>query len=901
MKSKFTFLLLAFVMFADLTNADIKPTRNSNNPDVNLSLPQSVSRSYFNNETDAISAAWTTLAVSPKPQSRSFCVYARPGGTEYIYHFGGGAGATLKTIARYDIAANTWSLLAQVLNLDVSSGAAINNGDSVIYIFGGNSGTNPGSTQKFNIGTGITTTLAVMPNRITDAAVVKYHDSLIYVIGGGTGLFGAGYVNNVDVYNIKTNTYAAATAYPIAAGMMGFGIDGNKIICAAGWDGVTGTPNAYKGVIDPSNHLIIVWTAIPNYPLGGVTRSASYFVSKGSEKGVMFTGGAINGATVTNRTYLFNTICEVWDSTVANSEARSNFKAAGRGDSVAWVVAGFNGTAGVGTTERITFSSISCALLTNDVASLSINSPPSTVNLPSPPIVPQATVKNVGTATQTFNVTMTISPAGYSSTKTVTALTSNSTSNVNFDPYTPAIGSNTVTVYTQLASDQNKGNDTVRQSLTVSNPNYGTGGAYSFANSITGTGAPSNPEFCWKDTTGSTSLVVNSVNSLPGIFAGSLDDGHWKVGNALGGKKIRFGGVSYDSFFVATNGTIGFAFNSLLNSFSPTTTSTNRPAMYPLWMDMNLTANASYPVNRLSYRVVDGFQLVITYDRIPEFSPVGTDDYVSFQVVIDLVDASYTSNSRLMAQYADTTGGRTGAGFLGFYNANTLNNHVVGLQTTGGTTNLYYRAQVTGSPANPSGPLYGAAPIAVQFGPDATRLNHRCGTSSMSITARFEGPFLSATNFNDPVTIHLRSNTPPYEIVDGDTKVLSPTGTALFDFGKVSPSGSYYIVVRSRFGIETWSANPVTLPTASYNFTSGVGQAFGSNMRLISGTATIYVGDVNQDGIIDGTDGAAVDNDSFIFAPGFGNTDLNWDGTVDGSDALYTDNNGLNFIGVVRP
>jgi len=538
------------------------------------------------------------------------------------------------------------------------------------------------------------------------------------------------------------------------------------------------------------------------------------------------------------------------------------------------------------------------ALLTDDVGTSSINNPPLTVGHPSTH-TPQATVTNFGSLTQTFNVTMKITPGAYSSTKTVTGLASLSNTAVNFDPYsTTGIGAHTITVYTELGSDLNRSNDTLRRGLTVIQPNFGTVGSYSFSNNVPGTGAPSQPQYCWKDTAGSTSLVVNSVNSQPGIFNGTLDDGHWKLGNKLGGKKIRFGGVAYDSFFVATNGTIGFAFNSSLNSFSPTTTSTNRPAFYPLWMDMNLTANASYPVNRVSYRVADGFQLIITYDRIPEYLPVGTDDYVSFQVVIDLVDATYTSDSRLMAQYADASAGQTGAGFITFYNNNTLNNHVVGLQTTGGTTNLYYRAAY---PLTFIGPLFAASPVAVQFGPDASRLNHSCGTSTLDLTARFEGPFISATNFNDPVTVHLRSSTPPYEVADGDTKVLSPSGTAIFDFGKIGLSATYYIVVRSRFGIETWSTNPVSFAgPVVYNFTAA-GQAFGDNVRNIGGTRAIYVGDVNQDGIIDGSDGAAVDNDAFNFAPGFGNTDLNWDGVVDGSDAIYTDNNAFNFVGVVRP
>jgi hypothetical protein len=58
---------------------------------------------------------------------------------------------------------------------------------------------------------------------------------------------------------------------------------------------------------------------------------------------------------------------------------------------------------------------------------------------------------------------------------------------------------------------------------------------------------------------------------------------------------------------------------------------------------------------------------------------------------------------------------------------------------------------------------------------------------------------------------------------------------------------------------------------------------------------------VNQDGIIDGSDGSLVDNDSFNFVTGYVATDLNGDGIVDGSDYLIADNNSAAFIGVIRP
>ena len=81
---------------------------------------------------------------------------------------------------------------------------------------------------------------------------------------------------------------------------------------------------------------------------------------------------------------------------------------------------------------------------------------------------PIATVKNVGTATQTFNVTMTIS-GGYTSTKTVTALAPNATKQISFSSWTPTvIGTNTVKMYTQLAGDGYLLNDTLTDALQIS-------------------------------------------------------------------------------------------------------------------------------------------------------------------------------------------------------------------------------------------------------------------------------------------------------------------------------------------------------------------------------------------------------------------------------------------------
>ena len=102
-----------------------------------------------------------------------------------------------------------------------------------------------------------------------------------------------------------------------------------------------------------------------------------------------------------------------------------------------------------------------------DVGAQSIDIPSTTLALPQNP---KATVKNLGTTTQTFNVTMLISPGGYSSTRTVTLLASNTTAQVSFDEWTPIVGSHNVTAFTSLAGDLDQTNDTVRAAILANQP-----------------------------------------------------------------------------------------------------------------------------------------------------------------------------------------------------------------------------------------------------------------------------------------------------------------------------------------------------------------------------------------------------------------------------------------------
>lgn len=114
---------------------------------------------------------------------------------------------------------------------------------------------------------------------------------------------------------------------------------------------------------------------------------------------------------------------------------------------------------------------------------------------------------------------------------------------------------------------------------------------------------------------------------------------------------------------------------------------------------------------------------------------------------------------------------------------------------------------------------------------------------------------------------------------------------------------NYFIVIKHRNSIETWTANPVPFAQGSvyYNFSTAAGQAYGNNLKLISGQYVIFGGDVNQDGSLDTADMTLVDNDSYNFVTGYVSSDITGDGSIDTGDMTILDNNSAIFIGKIVP
>jgi hypothetical protein len=137
--------------------------------------------------------------------------------------------------------------------------------------------------------------------------------------------------------------------------------------------------------------------------------------------------------------------------------------------------------------------------------------------------------------------------------------------------------------------------------------------------------------------------------------------------------------------------------------------------------------------------------------------------------------------------------------------------------------------------------------------------------------------------------------------------ILHSDGTISLNIPSTYNGNSYYIIIKHRNSIETWSALPVAFSSGeiNYDFTTGYNMAFSDGvnypMKNIGGVYTIYSGDINQDGGIDITDMQITENDASSFAFGYNVSDCQGDGGSDISDMQIIENNGSLFIYYARP
>ena len=176
------------------------------------------------------------------------------------------------------------------------------------------------------------------------------------------------------------------------------------------------------------------------------------------------------------------------------------------------------------------------------------------------------------------------------------------------------------------------------------------------------------------------------------------------------------------------------------------------------------------------------------------------------------------------------------------------------------------------------------------------------GAGTMRAVSDGSGAYWGAT-IADKITVELHNNSNYTNVMFTLPNVeLSTNGAATLNV-PATYSGNYYITIKHRNSIETVSALPVSFTgsTISYAF-NNASKAYGSNMLLmIDGGWVIYGGDVNQDGLIDASDMAPIDNLSTSAATGYLVEDANGDGLVDAGDMAIVDNNSSTAVSIAVP
>lgn len=160
------------------------------------------------------------------------------------------------------------------------------------------------------------------------------------------------------------------------------------------------------------------------------------------------------------------------------------------------------------------------------------------------------------------------------------------------------------------------------------------------------------------------------------------------------------------------------------------------------------------------------------------------------------------------------------------------------------------------------------------------------------------------SNIADNITVELHDTIAGHPLSFVGKGSLHTDGTASILFSPLSIGKSYYVVLKQRNSIETWSATPVLITNdgAEYNFSNAANKSAGDNLAdMGDGNFAIFSGDINQDGSVDFNDYPPIEISSNNGDFGYYESDLNGDTSVDFNDYPILDINSLLGIIVFVP
>lgn len=149
----------------------------------------------------------------------------------------------------------------------------------------------------------------------------------------------------------------------------------------------------------------------------------------------------------------------------------------------------------------------------------------------------------------------------------------------------------------------------------------------------------------------------------------------------------------------------------------------------------------------------------------------------------------------------------------------------------------------------------------------------------------------------DSILVELRYANSPTLVASSKKFLLSTSGNSSDTI--ISEPGNYYVVIKHRNSLETWSAIPYLLngQPIGIDFSYEASRVYESNqVEVEPGVWAFYSGDINQDKNIDLLDLISTELDVNQFLYGYYPTDINGDGNVDLLDIPIVETNLNNFI-----
>ena len=164
----------------------------------------------------------------------------------------------------------------------------------------------------------------------------------------------------------------------------------------------------------------------------------------------------------------------------------------------------------------------------------------------------------------------------------------------------------------------------------------------------------------------------------------------------------------------------------------------------------------------------------------------------------------------------------------------------------------------------------------------------------------------------DTIIAELHSQNSPYNLLFSSKSTININGNGTFIFPPAVIGNNYYLVMRHRNAIETWSSSPLLLSdNMLYDFSNSRSKAYGSNLLdLGDGNFAMYSGDITdaatstlgiQDGIIETHDFLLMNNALALMLRGYIFQDLTGDGIVETADYALIGNKYSYLITAQRP